>query len=208
MFLWFGALQKPRRFTLLTRDGDVTQSIDPVSNPSPLDLPGLRGSRSQSNRRNSNFYSQHPPPVVATQGSSANRLNRLISGPSDFRHVGHWGPHATSALLDLGPAPGEPPLSEAERVARLKSAIEERYLSGNIGTAGEASGSSGGFRTPPLSTLLGVSAHVAASSRMARDVSPSSLNGQHPSQNQQSVSNVLSSSFRSTLELTIINCFR
>ncbi|THD23789.1 Myotonin-protein kinase [Fasciola hepatica] len=186
-------VRKSRRFTLLTRDGDVTQSIDPASNPPQIDLPGLRGSRSQSGRRNSNFYSQHPPPVGAAPATSNNRLNRLISGPSDFRHVGHLGPHSTGALLDLGPAPGEPPLSEAERVARLKSAIEERYLAGSVGATGGTTGfggggggGSGGFRTPPLSLLLGVSAHVAASSHTTRDTSPSSLTGQRSSQTQQS----------------------
>ncbi|VDP67262.1 unnamed protein product, partial [Echinostoma caproni] len=182
-------VRKPRRFTLLTRDGDVTQSVDPTSNPPQSDLPNVRGPRSQSNRRHSNFYSQHPPPVNAAPTANASRLNRLISGPSDFRHVGHLGPHATGALLDLGPAPGEPPPSEAERVARFKSVIEERYRAGSVGATGETG--TPGLRTPPLSMLLGVSSHIAASGHTAHDTSPTSLTGQRSSQTQQSFDSLL-----------------
>ncbi|CAL8078310.1 unnamed protein product [Calicophoron daubneyi] len=152
-------VKKPRRFTFYPREVDNSSSTDTnvVING---DQPGsaiLRNSRSQSGRRHSYFYAQNAPSGGST--NTLNRLTALVSGPSDFRHVGHLGPHTPGALLDLGPAPGEPLSSEAERVARFKSVIEEKYRAGGVG------GLESALRTPPISNFVGASSHVPPSTQ-------------------------------------------
>lgn len=90
----------------------------------------LRNFRSQSQSRTPQPSVQSNVPLNPTSGTS--RISHLISGPSDFRHISHMGPQITGApLLDLTSSPGEPPLTEAERIARFKSVLEEKCGNGN-----------------------------------------------------------------------------
>ncbi|KAF5403765.1 Serine/threonine-protein kinase MRCK beta [Paragonimus heterotremus] len=149
-------MRKPRRFTLLARDSEpvvlsdasMTTTVSAEWHASSADKP----SRNQQGRRHAHIPTRHSQPPT--------RLARLISGPSDFQHVGHLGPQVSGAFVDLGPAPGEPPPSESERIARFKSVIEEKYRAGN-GSPGVDPKS---LRTPPIGPLLGLSSHINASS--------------------------------------------
>ncbi|KAF6771663.1 hypothetical protein AHF37_09768, partial [Paragonimus kellicotti] len=139
-------MRKPRRFTLLARDSEpvvlsdasMTTTVSAEWHASSADKP----SRTQQGRRHAHVPTRHSQPPA--------RLARLISGPSDFQHVGHLGPQISGAFVDLGPAPGEPPPSESERIARFKSVIEEKYRAGN-GSPGVDLKS---LRTPPIGPLL------------------------------------------------------
>ncbi|KAF6771662.1 hypothetical protein AHF37_09767 [Paragonimus kellicotti] len=149
-------MRKPRRFTLLARDSEpvvlsdasMTTTVSAEWHASSADKP----SRTQQGRRHAHVPTRHSQPPA--------RLARLISGPSDFQHVGHLGPQISGAFVDLGPAPGEPPPSESERIARFKSVIEEKYRAGN-GSPGVDLKS---LRTPPIGPLLSLSSHINASS--------------------------------------------
>ncbi|KAA3682270.1 serine/threonine-protein kinase MRCK [Paragonimus westermani] len=149
-------MRKPRRFTLLARDSEpvvssganITSTVSAEWHASNADKP----SRNQQGRRHVQVPTRHSQPPT--------RLARLISGPSDFQHVGHLGPQVSGAFLDLGPAPGEPTPSESERIARFKSVIEEKYRAGN----GSPCVDPKSLRTPPIGPLLGLSSHINASS--------------------------------------------
>ncbi|CAH8297150.1 unnamed protein product [Schistosoma turkestanicum] len=132
-----GRMRKSSRFNLysLVEDGlsRTTHGISPER---------LKNSRSQSQHRTLQPSVQSTVPINPVGGTS--RMSHLISGPSDFRHISHMGPQITGApLLDLTPTPGESPLTEAERIARLKSVVEEKSgILPNCGGDGHLIGSS------------------------------------------------------------------
>ncbi|KAG5448738.1 Serine/threonine-protein kinase mrck-1 [Clonorchis sinensis] len=138
-------LMKSNRSTTQPVDGDGVSTEQPAPTVD-------RFSRFRPNTRHSGFYTQNAPP--------SNRLASLISGPSDFQHVVHWGPYSSGAFIDLGPAPGQPQPTEADRIARLKSVIEERYSRNRESSLGNTT------RSPPLSMLTGFSSRPSGSLQM------------------------------------------
>ncbi|VDO76921.1 unnamed protein product [Schistosoma curassoni] len=117
--------QKSSRFNLYSLVEDSLSSTTHGVSPERL-----RNFRSQSQSRTPQPSVQSNVPLNPTSGTS--RISHLISGPSDFRHISHMGPQITGApLLDLTSSPGEPPLTEAERIARFKSVLEEKCGNGN-----------------------------------------------------------------------------
>ncbi|CAH8479801.1 unnamed protein product [Schistosoma curassoni] len=120
-----GRVRKSSRFNLYSLVEDSLSSTTHGVSPERL-----RNFRSQSQSRTPQPSVQSNVPLNPTSGTS--RISHLISGPSDFRHISHMGPQITGApLLDLTSSPGEPPLTEAERIARFKSVLEEKCGNGN-----------------------------------------------------------------------------
>ncbi|CAH8484476.1 unnamed protein product [Schistosoma haematobium] len=120
-----GRVRKSSRFNLYSLVEDSLSSTTHGVSPERL-----RNFRSQSQNRTPQPSVQSNVPLNPTSGTS--RISHLISGPSDFRHISHMGPQITGApLLDLTSSPGEPPLTEAERIARFKSVLEEKCGNSN-----------------------------------------------------------------------------
>lgn len=151
-------MQKSRRFTTMLRDGDASSMDNGVSSESLGSAGGNRVPRHSTLRRHSQPQNRSTPPT--------HRLADLISGPSNFQHVGHLGPQTTRAFLDLGPVPGQSLSSESEKIARFKSVIEDKYLTGSLGSLNPGGVAS---RPPPVSVMLGLSPHIAASAHVSSD---------------------------------------
>ncbi|VEL14744.1 unnamed protein product [Protopolystoma xenopodis] len=144
------------------------QQLTPTQFPSSIFPPGSTATQENSVgsstsiscfsgpfRASSNTLSNVNPCVTSSVGGISSslvesRASRLISAPSDFRHVSHMGPEIVSgALIDLGPGPGEAPLTEAERLVRVKSALEQAYCRRNNPPV---SSTSSGTPVPPSVT--------------------------------------------------------
>ncbi|VDQ12747.1 unnamed protein product, partial [Trichobilharzia regenti] len=121
-----GRMRKSSRFNLYSLVEDGLQRTSHGVSPERS-----RNSRPHSQHRNpqpSGLPSMPTNPSTGGSGSASSRISHLISAPSDFRHISHMGRQITgTSFVDLNPSPGEPPLTEAERIARFKSVVEEKY---------------------------------------------------------------------------------
>ncbi|CAH8454000.1 unnamed protein product [Heterobilharzia americana] len=163
-----GRMRKSSRFNLysLVEDG------------LPRTGHGVSPERSRNSRSNSqyrNVASSGPSLLPAnSSNSTSSRMSHLISAPSDFRHISHMGPQITgAAFLDLTSNPGEPPLTEAERIAKFKSVVEEKY------GVSPTYGSDGHCRDSSTNMIPNNSSHLTSDSNNL----PSGLN-QNASSNQ------------------------
>ncbi|CAH8453296.1 unnamed protein product [Dicrocoelium dendriticum] len=150
--------RKSRRFTTLLRDVDNPSMDNSASSESLSNAGNHRVPRHGTLRRHSQPHNRSMPPTQ--------RLADLISSPSNFQHVGHLGPQMTRAFLDLGPVPGQSPPSESEKIARFKSVIEDKYCASSLGSL---SPDGKAIRPPPMSVMLSLSPHIAASTQVSSD---------------------------------------
>ncbi|KAH8850536.1 Serine/threonine-protein kinase MRCK alpha [Schistosoma japonicum] len=191
-----GRMRKSNRFNLysLVEDGfsRTTHGISPER---------LKNFRSQSQHRTPQPSGQSRLPANPSSGTSS-RMSHLISAPSDFRHISHMGPQLTGTpFLDLTSNPGEPPLTEAERIARFKSVVEEKY-----GVSPNCIGDDGNCRDPSPSNVTNISLNLPFSNPNSspgvfdRNISSNQLPSLTKSQTSQS------NSCTHRLSLTDLDC--
>ncbi|KAL3316656.1 Serine/threonine-protein kinase MRCK beta, partial [Cichlidogyrus casuarinus] len=128
-------MRKSRRFSW--RSGEQETNVMNESGPGDNDQhtkPPTPSARSESVGSKLHTSSRNLARALfsSSSNSSANaqqpQASKLISGPSNFRHISHMGPDQTGPMIDLSSG-SNTPLTDIDRNARARSVLDDKLLS-------------------------------------------------------------------------------